>query len=559
MSDRPNILFLMADQHRWDIMGEEAATPVLDSLVREGTLFTSHYSSTPTCTPARAGLLTGLSPWRHGMLTQGEIAETYTHEFPRAMADAGYTTCLIGKAHYAMHDHGFQKMYLYDGVQKENDDYNQWFTQNVADTQPNWREVNSWQRVEWPYAESAHPTHWTGDRAVDYIKNQLPQSLNEGKPFLLKVSFHRPHSPYDPPEDILNMTPSPKRPTQRSADGWDSMFRSACNANTKWKVCGEVDPQAEDLMRRSYRAAVAHVDQQLGRIMEALRVIGQVSKTLIIYTSDHGDHQGDHYLYRKGSPYEGSTHIPLIIRWPRSMREKVGVERGSKISNPTELRDIFPTMLDVAGVWDDSMLGDYDGRPLTWLLRGDTTRWRKWIDLEHAKYLLPAWSALTDGHMKFIYWPSTTSHVCLGNQIVPASKYQLFNLTADPGENTDLSSLVEYEGELNRWKMRLVAQYQLEERGEFWVKGGRPTEHDGGCLFTPNYPGAKVPDCRFHTFHSILRARSEELVCAPPAEEGTRLSRVRSEMLPSPRADASFLQTRTPAPLLSAPLLSAPQ
>jgi len=543
---RPNILFLMADQHRFDIMGKEANTPELDSLAEQGVRFTSHYSSTPTCTPARAGLLTGLSPWRHGMLTQGEIAASYSQEFPRAMAAAGYSTAIIGKAHYGMHDHGFQEMFLYDGVQGEDDDYNRWFVENVAKTQPNWGEVNSWRHADWPYAESVHPTHWVGEKAAAYIKDVLPETLNQSKPFLLKVSFHRPHSPYDPPAFILNATPSPNKPSQRSLDGWDSVFKSSCKTDTKWKVCGEVDPLEEDLMRRSYRAAVAHVDQQISKIMGALRIIGQESNTVIIYTSDHGDHQGDHYLFRKGSPYEGSTHIPLIIRWPKSMRDNVAVRRGGTIHNPTELRDIFPTMLDIAGAWDNSMMPKFDGRPLTWLMRGDSARWRKWIDLEHAKYLLPAWSALTDGVMKFIYWPTTTSHLCLGNQIVPANKYQLFNLSADPGENTDLSRMPAYAAELDVWKKRLVEQYQLEERGGFWLRQGEATEHDGNCLFTPHYPGEAVPDCQFHRFHTVARS-GKDLVCSPPAEGDSKvLTRDNySSPLPQLRADVSFLQLRS--------------
>lgn len=103
-SERPHILLLMADQFRPDCIaatGNPAIrTPNLDRLAREGILFRQAYSSTPTCTPARAALLTGLSPWRHGMLGYGRVGERYPIEMPRALAEAGYHTTGIGKMHW---------------------------------------------------------------------------------------------------------------------------------------------------------------------------------------------------------------------------------------------------------------------------------------------------------------------------------------------------------------------------------------------------------------------------------------------------------------------------
>ena len=99
---RPNILLLMSDQHRGDCLGadgnEAILTPHLDRIAREGARFCHAYTSVPSCTPARAALLTGLGPWRNGMLGYGKVAERYAQEKPRMLAEAGYRTCAIGSA-----------------------------------------------------------------------------------------------------------------------------------------------------------------------------------------------------------------------------------------------------------------------------------------------------------------------------------------------------------------------------------------------------------------------------------------------------------------------------
>ena len=100
---RPNLLFSMADQLRFDalsVVNPSLSTPNLDALAAEGARFARAYSSTPTCTPARAALLTGRSPWNHGMLGYGVVAPSYPFEFPRALAAAGYITATIGKDHF---------------------------------------------------------------------------------------------------------------------------------------------------------------------------------------------------------------------------------------------------------------------------------------------------------------------------------------------------------------------------------------------------------------------------------------------------------------------------
>ncbi len=191
---RPNILFLMADQHRADCIGAAGnaaiRTPNLDRIAREGVLFTSAYSSTPTCTPARTALLTGLSPWHHGMLGYSDIAQRYPFEKPRALRDAGYYAVAVGKQHYSpmRNGHGYQRLILDahcpcgNGPAAlaaaeakgpvERTDYESWFYSQAPNLDPHATGLwwNDYPAKPYALPENLHPTKWTGDTAVNFLE-----------------------------------------------------------------------------------------------------------------------------------------------------------------------------------------------------------------------------------------------------------------------------------------------------------------------------------------------------------------------------------------------------
>ncbi len=203
---RPNLLFLMADQFRGDCVGADGNraifTPNLDRLAAEGARFRCAYSSMPSCTPARATILTGLSPWHHGMLGYGRVAEKYPRELPQMLRDAGYHAVGIGKMHYhpQRNTHGFHQTILDESGRAESpgfvSDYRQWFKSTAPELDPDATGIGWNDHRAKPYVlpERLHPTQWTGDEAVKFL-----QQYQGSAPFFLKVSFARPHSPYDPP------------------------------------------------------------------------------------------------------------------------------------------------------------------------------------------------------------------------------------------------------------------------------------------------------------------------------------------------------------------------
>jgi arylsulfatase A-like enzyme len=475
---QPNVLFLMDDQHRGDCLhtdGNQAIhTPNLDRIGSEGVRFRRAYTSMPTCTPARSGLLTGLSPWNHGMLHMVAMAERYPFTKPQALRDAGYYTMGIGKMHYhpQRNTHGFHHVLLDESGRVQNpefrSDYRAWFWSQAPHLNPDATGVGFNDYVGKPYAlpETLHPTHWTGQAAVNFLKG-----YNQPNPFFLKVSFARPHSPYDPPRRLFDKYAEADLPKARVAKWAERYAPRSSNRDDLWH--GDLGEAAVRTSRQGYYGSVEFIDEQIGRILEALEQRGWLEETLIVFTSDHGDMTGDHHLWRKSYAWEPSARIPMLMRWPEGM---VSTPRGQVLSQTVELRDILPTFLDAAGAPTSRPL---DGASLLSLLRGPNPQWREFLDLEHGVCYSNEnnWTALTDGRWKYIH------HAFHGNE-------QLFDLDADPHELTDLSTDTRHDATLRLWRQRMVNH--LAPRGDAWVKSGRLQTRQQPIPRSPNFPAARA-------------------------------------------------------------------
>ncbi|MBE0659436.1 MAG: arylsulfatase [Bryobacteraceae bacterium] len=457
---KPNLLLLMSDQHRGDCFGADgnrhAHTPVLDRLARDGVRFRHAYSSTPTCTPARAGLLTGCSPWTHGMLGYGRVAAQYPVELPAAIRAQGYQTLGVGKMHWAHQRnlHGFHRTILDESGRAESpdfrSDYRAWFASEAPGLNPDATGIgfNDYKGGAYQLPERLHPTRWTADVASRFI-----DSYSAAEPFFLKVSFARPHSPYDPPQRWWDFFSKREMPRPFVAP-WASKYEPRNSTRDDiWH--GRVSEAETRAARIGYYGAVSFVDEQIGRIVESLENKRILDETFIVYISDHGDMTGDHNLWRKSYAYEPSARIPMIVRGP-------GASRGRVEDAPAEIRDVLPTLLAAAG---GSIPAQVEGQNLLALQR-------EWIDLEHDVCYSPAnhWTAVTDGRRKYIY------HAQTGEE-------QFFDLSQDPNELNDIALS---SPETAAWRARMAAH--LEPRGEAWVKGGRLMPRPKSNLYSPNYP-----------------------------------------------------------------------
>jgi len=471
---KPHIIFIMTDQHRGDCIGCAGnpiiQTPNIDSIADDGVCFTNGYTAVPSCTPARSGLLTGLSPWHHGMLGYGRIAKKYKYELPQMMRDIGYYTFGIGKMHWFPQKslHGFHGTLIDESGRVESSDfvsdYRDWFKLKAPGLNPDSTDIGWNEHKAGVYAldEKLHPTHWTGQTAVDLINN-----YNLDKPLFLKVSFARPHSPYDPPKRLLDLYSEDEMPAPFIGD-WCEKFTDY--PITKNAAFGNFGVEHSKKSRRAYYANITFIDEQVGEIIKVLKQKGMYDNAIITFTADHGDMLGDHHHWRKTYAYEGSAKIPYLMKWPKCL--KTSLKRGSKLNHPVELRDFLPSFLDANDV---KIPEDMDGDSLLKLVRKKNPIWRKYIDMEHSTCYQKEnyWCALTDGKIKYIY--------CFFD-----GQEQLFDLLKDPGELIDLAPKKKYNKTLELWRNRMVKH--LSERGEEFVKDGKLQIRGKAMLYSPNYP-----------------------------------------------------------------------
>lgn len=467
----------MADQFRGDALGCDgnavSYTPNLDHLAQEGVRFRCAYSSTPTCTPARAALLTGMSPWNHGLLGYGKVADRYPVELPRLLKQAGYFTAVIGKCHYTpqRNVHGFDEALLDESGREESidfrSDYRSWFLSVAPQANPDQTGIgwNDYRAAPYALAEELHPTTWTANTAARFLHDyQRPQ------PFFLKVSFERPHSPYDPPARWWKHYENADLP-KAHVGTWAQRYAPRSSPGYEiWH--GDLGAEQVRSSRQGYYGSVSHVDEQIGRVMEALGKRGWLEETLILFVADHGEMTGDHNLWRKSYAYEPSARIPMLLRWPKGL---ITADRNVVRAQPVEIRDILPTFLDAGQA--PRLEAKIDGQSLLDQLRSDFI-WRAHIDLEHDLCYSPLnhWNALTDGRMKYIF------HARDGEE-------QLFDLRQDPHELKNLASETAYSTELAQWRERLITHLSI--RGERFVKNGKLALRPESYLYSPNYPQAQ--------------------------------------------------------------------
>lgn len=469
---QPNIIFIMTDQQRADALGcmgnKAVISPNIDKIADDGVIFVNGYSAVPSCTPARAGLLTGLSPWHHGMLGYGRVARKYKYEMPQMLREAGYYTFGIGKMHWFPQKalHGFNGTLTDESGRVEQDgylsDYRDWFKLQAPGEDPDLTGIgwNEHRAGVYKLNEKLHPTYWTGETAVQLIKN-----YKQDKPLFLKVSFARPHSPYDPPQRFLDMYKNVDIPKPFIGD-WAKKWSG--KKGGKSAAFGDFGTEHAIESRRHYYANITFIDEMVGEIIRALKDKGMYDNSIICFTADHGDMLGDHYHWRKTYAYEGSSNIPFILKWPEKMVGKL--HRGSQLENPTELRDFLPTFLDAAGA---KIPTELDGLSLLKLVEDPQSGWRPYIDMEHATCYSQEnyWCALTDGVWKYIWFFRT-------------GEEQLFNLKNDPGETIELSE--KEPAELKKWRENMV--HHLSERGDGFVKDGKLVKRNKTLLYGPNYP-----------------------------------------------------------------------
>ncbi len=457
---RKNILLITTDQQRGDCLGIANGPPVLtpniDAWLGQGTYFPRAYTEAPSCIPARRTLISGQSPYGHGMPGYIDgVPYDPPHTLMRSLRDVGYTTSCSGKMHFSPQrkNHGFGHMVLYEGMQRFGDyvdDYEEWLkARTTVHQHAHGVDSNSWMARPSHLPESLHVTNWTVDMAIEQLRRRDPDA-----PFFQWVSFHRPHAPLDPPQVYWDMYEGVDLPEPPLGEWSMEHAHPPPLEPNAWE--GYLPERQQRMAQIGYYASITHVDAQIGRLLEEMRRLGAFKDTLVLLTADHGEMLGDHHLWRKTYAYEGSARVPFVVRFPSDSDMPTGLIHDNVVG----LQDVMPTLLDLAGV---AIPDTVEGRSLMPAMRGEGAEWREYLHGEHAACYSDdnAMQYLTDGKEKYVWFP-------------PTGRERLFDLVADPMEMHDLVDDPDSAERVALWRRRMVEQ--LADRADGFSDGERLIE-----------------------------------------------------------------------------------
>lgn len=424
MSEQPNFLFFFSDQHRGDWMPYDDATrqrlgvgdlklnmPNIRRLMHRGTSFSCAISPAPVCAPARACLASGRRYRSCRVYQNNTNYDTALPSFYGMLRDNGYFVTGTGKFDLNKGDLewgdlkniGFSVAQDSEGkmdaiwavLQGKPGPYGKmlesvgWLEAYKEDM------INRGGRdISTPIPDEYYADNWIGRKSCEMIK-KLPKN----QPWLMQINFSGPHDPWDITESM------------------------------KYSMAGRVFPDAADCdfpeknqgVRQNYAAMIENIDKNIGRCIDALENQGMLDNTIIIYGADHGEMMGDHSLYGKSKPEQGSIHIPMVIDASKYGRviEKVN-------HTPVELQDLAATILDYAGIESGRLLESESLRPI---VEGKTRCVREYAVSElitrNARTPFDSFAAVTDGGWKLI--------------MRPGREDRLYNLRTDPFECDDMS------------------------------------------------------------------------------------------------------------------------
>jgi len=462
-SKKKNLLFIMTDQQRYDAMSIAGntvlQTPNLDRLAKQGAYFKNAYTPCAVCAPARSSILTGHTVENTGMRTNNrayfwdEQPVMTMPTFDEILTENGYHCEYYGKWHSQtshtkiyknpkqasregkhIFGHGGQKFvhldYLDDHVpvrKLKNGELYDTMTGRPYTTDPlDKRHGMTFSEVKSSKIRYSQPNlHGCLEIPKEHTLTafQVKETINaierlKDKSFSITCSFHFPHAPMLPPEPYYSMYPAKDMvpPVSINDDMENSPYKKA---NGRMGLSEYRDTEKIKYMISNYYGLVKEIDDWVGKILDKLDKLGLTDNTLVVFTSDHGEMLGAHGMREKNVFYEESSHIPLLIRFPKK------IKKDTKVNGYVSLVDLFPTILDYLKIQEHPN----DGKSLRGLIEG--------TDQEHGKYVVTEWNYRGD---------ITSNYMVLKDGwklLIPYSKTStvinaLYNLNDDPHEMINL-------------------------------------------------------------------------------------------------------------------------
>lgn len=475
----PNVLFITADQFRGDCLGAAGhpvvRTPNLDRFAAGGVSFRRHFANAVPCAPSRASVYTGMYMMNHRAATNGTPLDARHDNVALVARRLGYEPALFGYTDTGVDPRtvpvGDPRLFSYEGVlpgfdpvchvpEGSPDDWLAWLRKAGIDVPDDWRSFankpapgTKW-RTSYDAAHSQ--TAYLTDRVLDFAED----ATVAGRPWFAHLSYLRPHPPYLAPAPYDTMydpatVPAPVRAPTVHEEGAQHPLLGVMLVHPLLSSPAEDREQRE--LQATYYGMISEVDDQLGRLFAWLDESGQAGNTLVIFTSDHGELLGDHWLVEKIGWFDAAFHVPLVVRGP-------GVAAAGRVVDVmTEHVDVLPT---ICSLLDTDAPVQCDGRTLAPWLRGETVdAWRNEVHFEldlrdpASTYLEEAFgvsleecslAVLRDEHGKYVQFA--------GHHAFPAIYFdidddprQVVNRAADPAY---APKVLEYAQRMLAWRMR---------------------------------------------------------------------------------------------------------
>ncbi len=458
----PNILFIMTDQQRWDAMscsGDWVRTPHLDRIAAEGVRFSHCITTTPICIPARVTLATGCYPHNNGVWNNVHYAmPPDVPTWMRTIRDLGYRTSLFGKTHLHPHEGDLrERAHLLNSYGL--DDVNEIggpraSAQVMSHMTEMWEDKGLLAGYRADFEErfgnkphmarpSVLPLEDYADVYVGQRTKEYLAAYDRDEPWFCWMSFGGPHEPWDAPEPYASMyDPEAMPPPVPRPD--DDIPRPRGWLDAFMERSPKLDPGDEGAMRANYAGNVTLIDDQIGEVLATIEERGELDRTVIAFTSDHGEMNGDWRLIYKMNFLDGALRVPLLVRTP----ETAANGGGKVIDDPAENCDLGPTLVELAGGTIDYQ--QFAKSVVPAMSNGATHR-DDAISEYRAEFML------TDGS-----WKAALNR--------DGQVYLLFDLENDPRETQNLAGLSEYRHQADELRLRLlerIAASQFEE-GAKW-------------------------------------------------------------------------------------------
>jgi arylsulfatase A-like enzyme len=491
MSDKPNIIYILGDDHRAEVLGcmdhPIVKTPNIDCLASEGVLFRNGFCTSPACTPSRACHYTGQWERKHGVNFNSHSSlapEAWENSFPMRLKDAGYHIGWVGKNHVPAGEGGYSSGYF-----EEVFDY--WYgNHGHSGFYP--KEQAGGNREIYNNARADTQVEVFEEGALNFLDPQREfiercshplTARPEDKPFCLCVTFNLPHAygtgsmelrPSDDEhyrshyQELINDIPLPETYVASSNIETPRIPRDVYNGIYLSSYDYVRSPSALRERRVREYQTITGMDNFIGRLRETLARLQLADNTIIVFSTDHGIHHGEHGLGGKCFLYEEDLRIPLVVYDPRLKKEARGQVRDEIVVVP----DLAPTVMQMVGLDVPEAM---QGKSLKPLLQGETPEWREEFFSEQLLDIqnYPRSECVRTKDWKYIrYFKRTEDPNQTGqfrgtldnyNDSLTSSLHgeqpvyeELFHLAKDPGEVTNLAGVTMHESKLNELRGRIL-------------------------------------------------------------------------------------------------------